>query len=132
MTRHLAMRSLTFFCLALVFGRTAVAQEQRDTAYSVFSKGTLGLILDGSLNMQRANFQKLPDVPSCCPTYGDGAGLGGQFGFFYDYDAFGDGHIGIRAAVNSLAGTLTKNEPFTIAVDGNEQTANIKHKITSQ
>src|ERR1051325_5499845 len=84
MTRNLAaMRYLAVLFLVSIGGTAAFAQAQTDTT-PYFSKGTIGLILDGSMNMHQANFQKLPDVPSCCPTYGNGSGLGGQFGFFYD------------------------------------------------
>src|SRR5947209_7041068 len=84
-----------------------IAEQQTEARKSELSKGTIGLILDGSLNMHRANFQTLPDIPNCCPLFEDGSGWGGQFGLFYDFDAFGDGHLGVRATVGSLSGTLT-------------------------
>src|SRR5438067_12967953 len=96
----------------------APSQISTQTRPPEFSKGTLGIILDGALNLHRANFQALPGVPNCCPLFEGGAGLGGEFAFFYDYDAFGDGHIGLRAGVISLAGTLTADESVTLAING--------------
>ncbi len=96
------------------------------------SKGTFGVFLDGSLNMHRANFQTLPGVPNCCPLFETGSGIGWAGGLFYDYDAFGDGHLGLRAGVHQLGGKLTADEPVTTASNVTLQSGTIEHTITSQ
>src|SRR5260221_4386155 len=93
------------------------------------SKGTFGLVLDGAWNLHQANFQNLPDVPNCCPQFQSGSGLGGEFGLFYDYDAFGSGHLGVRAGMSFLSGTLKADEPMTIAINGSAVQGTIEHSI---
>src|ERR1035437_470203 len=75
------------------------AQGSAQAARIDTSKSTFGLFGDAAWNMHRANFQTLPDIPNCCPLFENGSGLGGSFGAFYDYDAFGDGHLGVPGGV---------------------------------
>jgi outer membrane protein OmpA-like peptidoglycan-associated protein len=108
------------------------AQTSAETARIDTSKSTFGLFGDAAWNMHRANFQTLPDIPNCCPLFENGSGLGGSFGAFYDYDAFGDGHLGVRLGVNLLDGTLKADEAMTISVNGQAQQGTIEHSIASQ
>ncbi|HZK76182.1 MAG TPA: hypothetical protein VFD13_04665, partial [Candidatus Kapabacteria bacterium] len=96
------------------------------------SKSTFGLFGDGAWNLHRANFQTLPGIPNCCPLFENGSGLGGSFGAFYDYDAFGDGHLGVRLGINLLDGTLKADESETLAINGSAVPATIEHSIASQ
>jgi outer membrane protein OmpA-like peptidoglycan-associated protein len=96
------------------------------------SKSTFGILIDAALNEHRANFQTLPDIPNCCPLFQSGNGYGYEGGLFYDYDAFGEGHIGVRAGISSLNGTLKAAEPMIIAVGGQPVVGNVDHTIAAQ
>ena len=119
-------------CLVLLAHTVSQAQTSRVAPPPDTSKGTIGIFGDGSLNIHRANFQTLPDVPNCCPLFQNGSGLGGEFGLFYDYDAFGGGHLGVRAGLNLLGGKLTATEPVSTAVNISIVNGTIEHDITSQ
>ena len=103
-----------------------------DATLPSLSKSTFGAFGDAAWNIHHANFQALPGIPNCCPLFENGSGLGGSFGFFYDYDAFGDGHLGVRAGLNLLDGTLKADEGVTLAVNGSSVPGTIEHTIEAQ
>jgi len=129
--------SLLAFLIAVVIALPAAhAQTPSQPSDSIperqVSKSTFGILGDAAWNIHRANFQALPDIPNCCPLFENGSGLGGAFGAFYDYDAFGDGHLGVRAGIELLDGKLTADEPMTIAINGSAQQGTVQHSIASQ
>ncbi len=114
----------------LVLNVTAVQAQTSVPRYDT-SKSTFGIVLNGSYNMDVANFQALPGIPNCCPLFKTGDGWGYEGGFFYDYDAFGPGHIGVRATISSLAGTLKDDESILIAINALPVAGVDEHTIAS-
>ncbi len=131
MTR-IRCRFLAFLTMFVCAAITGHAQIKDTSDVPQFSRSTYGLFGDAAWNIHRANFQSLPDVPNCCPLFESGSGMGGAFGAFWDYDAFGDGHLGVRVGVNLLDGKLTADEPMTIAVNGAATQGTIEHSISTQ
>ena len=134
---RLFRKALGFLIVSSAFLAYGEAQAQAPSQSSQVppplpSKGTVGLVLDGSWNIHEANFQTLPDVPNCCPLFEHGYGFGYEFGLYYDYDAFGAGHLGVRAVVSSLAGTLKADEAMSLSVNGAIVPAIDEHTIDAK
>jgi hypothetical protein len=120
MTRSLLSSFGLLAVLTICFIPSASRAQQDQTPPPEPSKSSYGVVLDGALNLQHSNFQELPGVPNCCPLFQNGSGLGGSFGLFYDYDAFGDGLLGVRAVWSLLGGKLSTTETVLVDVaDGN-------------
>ena len=122
-------------CLALLVPNLVSAQSQPSAQSQLpridTSNSTFGIFGDGSWNFESASFQTLPGIPNCCTLFQSGNGFGFAGGLFYDYDASGPSHIGIRAGIGSLTGTLKADESVELSVNGVGQQGIVEYTIAS-
>jgi outer membrane protein OmpA-like peptidoglycan-associated protein len=98
--------SVSFFCFSSSF---AQPEGEKVAQFGVFA--------NGGLNMHTANFQTLPGVPSCCPRYENGSGLGIDIGIYGDLFLASLFSIEMRFGYSTLNATLKADEFTTVAVN---------------
>ena len=98
------------------------AQELEETSQ-------FGAYVHGGLNVHTANFQTLPLVPSCCPRYENGTGLGLGIGGCYDFFFASPFSFELRLGYNSLNATLKTDEYTSVIVNGNVTTGEFQHTV---
>lgn len=94
--------------------------------------GSVGLT--GAYGMQNhsVNFNGLPDVPSCCPTYSTGNGKGMSFGGIYEFPVSQSVSFEFRGLISTLSGTFKANET-KLVFDGNSSVSGVfEHTIESK
>ena len=70
-----------------------------------------GLFAHYGLNVHKANFYRIPEVPTCCPKYDINAnGYGLQAGFFFEFALPYNLAVGLRSSYNDLSADLKRNE----------------------
>ncbi|MBL0174566.1 MAG: OmpA family protein [Ignavibacteria bacterium] len=80
----------------------------------------------------RASFTGLPTVPSCCPQYDDGGGVGIWTGLLYE-DAFASQLLfQARLGVVNVGGSLDADETTVVSVDGFATPGVIRHTIDAR
>lgn len=84
-----------------------------------------------NINYHLANFQKLPNIPSCCPNYEFGTGNGFSLGLLYERKLADQIYGTLRFGYSSLNGTMESNEPTLLAVNGNLVNGEFKHILES-
>ncbi|MCX7737762.1 MAG: OmpA family protein [Candidatus Kapabacteria bacterium] len=72
----------------------------------LFSEDKYGITLGGSYNKHLVDFSHLPEIPSCCPKYSSGDGLGFFVSVFYSY------HIADFFNIQSDLGFQTSSSKF--------------------
>jgi len=88
-----------------------------------------GVFLDGGLNTHSANFQTLPGVPSCCPRYENGTGLGIAAGVYGDLFTTSLFSLEMRLGYTSLNSTLKADEFTTVAVNNLTANGEFEHTV---
>ena len=88
-----------------------------------------GVFLDGGLNTHSANFQTLPGVPSCCPRYENGTGLGIDAGVYGDLFTASLFSLEMRLGYTSLNSTLKADEFTTVAVNNLTANGEFEHTV---
>lgn len=73
---------------------------------NLYSEDKYGLTLGVSLNKHLVNFSHLPEIPSCCPSYDSGEGLGFFSSVFYSFE------ISDYLAIQSDLGFKTSKSKF--------------------
>lgn len=108
---HLRINLMRKRLLPLVIALIAVgpAGAQEHVEYGVYA----GL----GPNPQYPAFRELPGIPSCCPSFESGSGLGFTAGVLYGIPLAGPLVLDLRAGFSTLSGTLTAIEP-TVVFDG--------------
>ena len=101
----------------------AQAQERGELVSSY------GGYIHGSLNLHSANFQTLPGVPSCCPRFEQGSGLGLDVGVFYDILNFLPIPLELRLGYSTLGATLQKDESTTVTVNDQDAPGVFRHSV---
>jgi outer membrane protein OmpA-like peptidoglycan-associated protein len=96
-----------------VLSSTTYAQVYADKPYQ--TRVNYGLFGGLNYNMHAANFYGLPGIPSCCPRYETGNGLGINAGIFYNFPVGEEWEFSIRAQYMMLSGLLSRDEPIFIA-----------------
>lgn len=84
------------------------AQEYADGPWS--PRMSYGLFGDVSYNIHSADFKSLPGIPSCCPRYESGSGLGYGFGAFLSFPISNIWDFFVNAGYYSLNGKLSTTE----------------------
>ncbi|MBM2813692.1 MAG: OmpA/MotB domain protein [Ignavibacteria bacterium] len=88
-----------------------------------------GVLFDYNMLFHSANFQKLPDVPNCCPKFETGSGSGITLGILYEMPLYKDLSFMLRLVYSNQNGNLTDDELKTISVDGNAVLTGIRHTL---
>ena len=92
---------------------------------------SLGAFVHGGLNLHSANFQTLPGVPSCCPRFESGSGMGFQLGAYYDLPLTSAFSMELRLGYSSRSATLTANEFTTVLIDGSASNGEFEHSVAA-
>jgi outer membrane protein OmpA-like peptidoglycan-associated protein len=78
-------------------------------------RSEVGLTLLGVSAIHNADLRALPGVPSCCPAYGDGSGIGGTIAISYAIPLTHASRLVIRGGYSVLNGTLERDESVIVA-----------------
>ncbi len=79
----------------------------------------LGATLLGIYALHDADMRALPGVPSCCPSYGSGSGVGGTLAASYALPFTWRSRLVVRAGLTLITGNLERDESVIVA--GGEQ-----------
>lgn len=81
------------------------------------------------INMHNPDFNKLPDVPNCCPNFDAGSGTGFALGVLYEQPIAVKLLGGIRVGYSLLNGELAKTEPTMMFANGQIINGEFEHTI---
>ncbi len=99
-------------------------------AYPELEDWRLGVYFGVNLNRYGAdNMRGLPDVPTCCPAYNSGGGVGMAIGGLMEMPLSGRVAIGTRLYLETYNGALVAEESQTVAAGGFAETAVFQHRI---
>ncbi len=116
--------------LAIVIINTAVALlAQEPTSKQPFEK--FGIAGGLSYNLHTANFTKLPGIPSCCPRFETGTGIGFYGSALYERSIGEPLWLSVRLGVQSFDALLSKIEPTTIMGDNGIVAGQFEHTLQS-
>lgn len=134
-----------FLCLSFFLGTASVhAQDRADliavdsvlvpfdslAAYPELEDWRLGVYFGVNINSYSANNMKgLPDVPSCCPGYNNGRGIGVAIGGLLEFPLSTSVSIGTRLYLETYNGALIDEESETVDAGGFAETAIFQHRI---
>ena len=90
-----------------------------------------GLFINGGLNIHTANFRTLPGVPSCCPRYENGSGLGMNLGIYGDLYGGSLFSLEMRLGYSMLNATLKADEFTTVIVNNLPGIGEFEHSVKS-
>lgn len=90
-----------------------------------------GIYANYGMNMHTADFRALPGVPSCCPNFESGEGLGLSLGALFEMDMASDFFLSARLGYADLSGELSSTEPTTIIVDNFDVDGEFTHTVNS-
>lgn len=107
-----------------------LAQEEIQNNKNNSSK--YGIYGHMNLNWHSADFRKLPGVPNCCPRFENGLGIGFTAGILYEIPLSKLLTLDLRASYSSLDGELSKVEPTTVIVQGNNQEGEFEHILNTK
>ena len=88
-----------------------------------------GLLGGINLNIHAASFSGLPGIPSCCPEYRSGFGLGPSFAFFFEQPLSQHLLLDMRAGYSSASATLLQTERTVVESNGKSRPIDIEHSI---
>ena len=114
------MRLLFLLLIFLVYSSAAYAVEDTlRSSYGVFGNFTL--------NAHIADFNRVPDCPSCSPGYRQGSGTGFTFGILFEHPIDEMYSIAGRLSYYNMSGLLSVIEPTTIIVNGQPAAGEFEH-----
>lgn len=127
--RKLHNYSLVILCLILFYSQS-YSQKYADKPYD--ARFNLGVFADLGFNFHTANFKGLPGIPSCCPRYETGYGLGYSFGAFFSFPLSSEFELSLRTFYTDLSGKLTKTEGTYVSdPNGNGVEGEFEHSLNS-
>src|SRR5579872_1255843 len=118
------LRPIFFFISALILCSSVSYAQPEGSKVAQF-----GIFVHGGLNLHSANFQTLPGVPSCCPRYENGSGLGGDIGMYGDMFVNSLFSIEMRLAYSTLNATLRTDEFTTVEVNNIAAPGEFEHSV---
>jgi outer membrane protein OmpA-like peptidoglycan-associated protein len=89
----------------------------------------LGGLADYNVNTHVADFEELPSVPNCCPTFHSGEGRGFTLGLLYAWAINGRWDFTVRGTYTREDGTLKETEQTTVSVNGELTPGSFEHRI---
>lgn len=107
--KRIAFTLLTIHCLFnFQFLFSEDAKKYEDEPYS--PRPAYGAFVGVNINTHSTNFAGLPGIPSCCPRYETGSGVGATFGGFYLLPLSESLDLNVRAGFFMLNGLLSRTE----------------------
>ncbi len=88
-----------------------------------------GGFVDLNINFHSAEFAKLPGIPSCCPRYESGSGVGPTLGVFYEYPFSRNLLLDLRVGYFSSGAVLSTVEETTVILGNEPGTAKFEHSV---
>jgi len=92
-------------------------------------KERFGVFYNFNFNSQSANFQNLPNVPSCCPDYKNGSGSGFLIGGLFEKYFRENFYYGARIGFHNFFASFSSLEDETFIIDGNIYPGKIEHLV---
>lgn len=123
---------LLLIIIILFFGNNLSAQEYLDKPND--NRLAYGLFGNVLLNFHSANFigVNFPQIPSCCPRYETGTGIGFGAGLFIDIPLQKDLVLSFKGIYSDLSGILKTTEPtYVSTIDGNGVPGAFEHSVKS-
>lgn len=103
--------------------------QPQDLIDTMAQKTKYGAFINYGLNLHFADFNKLPDVPSCCPAFTGGIGptlnLGLLMDLFFNNEIF----INFRAGFSTFHTLMKSEEPTTVIIDGKSRDGKFEHRL---
>ena len=124
------LKKLLILILTVFISVALYAQEYLDKPGD--NRTAFGLFGALNLNVHTGNFigVNFPQVPSCCPRYESGSGIGFTGGVFYDIPLSKDLVLAVRALYTDLSGTLKKDEPtWVTSTTGTTVSGTFEHTV---
>jgi len=120
------LRLLILIALLTLGYNQTTAQTNSDSPRTRY-----GLMFHIGLNSHSANFQKLPDVPNCCPGFESGTGIGLNLGGLIDFPLSDKLMLSTRVGYSSLNATLKTQEPLPVIINGQATTIFSEHSVAA-
>ncbi|MBC8144890.1 MAG: OmpA family protein, partial [bacterium] len=108
------IRSVALVALTLVIMSPAVAQTPPVTPPEPETFARIGLFGGLNINFHSTSFEELTGVPSCCPEFLSGNGIGGAVGLVYEQALGGAVEVAMRIGWQSRGGTLEALETMPV------------------
>lgn len=119
---------LTVLIVFSFFISTVLSQEYAEEPYS--PRDSYGVFGGAGLNLHSADFKKFAEIPSCCPGYETGSGVGLNFGAFYSIPMGDLIDLSLRAKYLQLGGQLSRvEEEVGTTLNGDIQTLEFEHRF---
>lgn len=120
------LRLLILIGLLFVSYLPTTAQTNSDSPRTRY-----GLMFHLGLNSHSANFQKLPDVPNCCPGFESGTGTGLNIAGLMEFPLSEKLMLSTRLGYSSLNATLSTQEPLPVIINGQATTIFSEHSVAA-
>lgn len=116
------LKALLFFLLGFNLFSSGGATE-------IERKSSFGIWAHFNYNKHYSDFTELPGVPSCCPHFTGGEGIGLSAGLLYEIPVSRKFFIDLRAGYYLLGGDLVTKEYETVNTDGTVMSGVFEHSI---
>jgi outer membrane protein OmpA-like peptidoglycan-associated protein len=90
---------------------------------------TYGLFFGYNRNIHYTNFQKIPDVPNCCPKFEYGYGNGYNYGILFEQKLIEGLIIGARLGYDNFNATISTLEPTKVIMGNTLADGEFEHSI---
>ncbi len=107
---------------------TTVCKAQNEY-FSLPSQYRIGAGAFGNAYFHSASFSELPGVPTCCPHYDNGTGLGSSFGIFFQKPLATGLSLALWAGASDINAKYSSNEQKSVIVSNALQSASIHHSL---
>ncbi len=114
--RYLALSALFLFLFSLVpgYGQGGTEPILPDSLTSPIEQWRAGVYAALGVNLYAADFRALPGVPSCCPQYESGSGIGFAVGAMFEHPVADGWAAGLRVLYADYGGALRAEEVETV------------------
>ena len=124
------MKKLCYLILIIIFCFNSLsAEEKLSNGKKSVDKTRYGLFGGINLNLHTSDFQKLPGIPSCCPTYSSGFGIGPALGVLYEIPLAESLKYGLRLGYYDLSAGLVDSEKKVVMYKDEPYDGNIEHTM---
>ncbi len=125
--------SLALFAIATMLTSWSARAQQSGEATDATQgyRRSIGVYATGGVNLLTASVTGLPGIPSCCPTYSTGTGLGLAVGGLYDVVFSPSVSLLARAGVSTAGGTLRATENILVNPDGGAVPGTVIHTLAT-
>jgi outer membrane protein OmpA-like peptidoglycan-associated protein len=117
-------------CVLLILLTATITKSQEYRYQPNEQRPAYGLFFNLGLNNHSAEFTGLEGIPSCCPRYETGSGLGYNLGLLYSFPVMNGWDLQIRGLYTNLSALLSQTEPVAVAgPDGHSYSGQFEHSI---